>query len=292
MSAFQIARGLPSTGDCDEQTWSALVEASWRLGDRPLLLTSPHTRGDDVAELQSRLGRLGFDCGRVDGIFGGRTASALDDFQRNCGLQADGVCGPATVRALDVLSRQTGTGPGVARLREVETLRVIVGSLVRRRVVVGQFGGLGTITRSVSRMLRHRGAHVITVDEPDAVTQAAAANRFGAEVYLGFDGSLADSTTVAYYAVPAFESAGGRSLAERLAHELRSVAMRPQAGTEQCGEVVVVGMRLPVLRETRMTAVLCSLGQVQKWTDRSHAVTTGVVQALAAWSVAPLVGTQ
>ena len=77
MRTFQSARGLRSDGVCDEQTWTALVEASWRLGDRLLFLTSPNLRGDDVAELQSRLGRLGFDCGRVDGILGPRTAASV-----------------------------------------------------------------------------------------------------------------------------------------------------------------------------------------------------------------------
>ena len=58
------------------------------------------TRGDDVAELQARLGRLGFDAGPVDGIFGPLTAVALADFQRNSGLHPDGICGFETLQAL------------------------------------------------------------------------------------------------------------------------------------------------------------------------------------------------
>ncbi len=286
VSSFQSARGLTVTGACDENTWSALVEASWRLGDRLLLLTSPNLRGDDVADLQSRLGRLGFDCGRVDGIFGARTASALEDFQHNCGLHADGVCGTETIRALELLSRQTGSGPGVARLREVEALRVIVGSLARRRIVVGQFGGLSAITRSISRELRFSGAHVITVDEPDAVAQANVANRFGAEVYIGFAGSTGPTSVISYYAVPTFESAGGRSLAERLAGAIRAL------DGDGAPLVEVQGMRLPVLRETRMTAVLCSLSDVRRWVDHGLALTSSVVSALTSWSASPLVDTQ
>ena len=91
MRGFQEARGLHVDGRCDEHSWMALVEASWKPGDRQLLLTSPNLRGDDVADLQSRLARLGFDCGRVDGIFGPRTSQALADFQSNCGVTADGV---------------------------------------------------------------------------------------------------------------------------------------------------------------------------------------------------------
>src|SRR5690606_18488289 len=131
---FQQRRGLHDSGTCDEATWLALVEASWRLGDRPLKLVAPNLRGDDVSTLQSQLGRLGFDCGRVDGIFGARTAKALEDFQRNCGLDVDGVCGAATARALDVNSSRTGSGPGVASIRELEQLGSVGGTLEGLRV--------------------------------------------------------------------------------------------------------------------------------------------------------------
>jgi peptidoglycan hydrolase-like protein with peptidoglycan-binding domain len=93
IAGFQQARGLPSTGDCDAATWSALVESSWSLGARLLYLTSPHLRGDDVEQLQIRLARLGFHCGKADGIFGPRTAGGVTDFQQNMGLTVDGICG-------------------------------------------------------------------------------------------------------------------------------------------------------------------------------------------------------
>ena len=67
---FQERRGLRVDGICGPQTWASLVEAGFRPGDRLLYYTSPMLRGDDVAELQRRLSALGFDAGRVDGIFG------------------------------------------------------------------------------------------------------------------------------------------------------------------------------------------------------------------------------
>ena len=73
---------------------AALVEAGYRLGDRSLYLHSPMMRGDDVADLQLRLGGLGFDAGRIDGVFGPDSARALLDFQRNTGLATDGIAGP------------------------------------------------------------------------------------------------------------------------------------------------------------------------------------------------------
>ena len=119
---FQRVRGLRTSGSCDEDTWRAIVEASWKLGDRLLMLVAPNLRGDDVSELQASLGKLGFDSGRVDGILGPQTSRALEDFQHNSGLYVDGVCGPGTVRALHVLARQTGSGPGVPAVRELEHL--------------------------------------------------------------------------------------------------------------------------------------------------------------------------
>ena len=54
---------------------------------------------------------------------------ALEDFQRNCGLDADGVCGPMTARALDDQQRPDRIGPGVATIREIERLGHVGSSL-------------------------------------------------------------------------------------------------------------------------------------------------------------------
>jgi N-acetylmuramoyl-L-alanine amidase len=135
---------------------------------------APNLRGDDVSELQASLARIGFDCGRVDGIFGPQTLRALEDFQRNSGLYVDGVCGPDTVKALQVLARQTGTGPGVAAVRELAQLTAVARELAELRVVVGQFGGLSAMSRQLVQALRHRSATVSATDEPDAPAQAAA----------------------------------------------------------------------------------------------------------------------
>ncbi len=216
MQAFQRHRGLHDHGRCDEPTWLALVESSWRLGDRPLRLVVPFMRGDDVGTLQGWLGRLGFDCGRVDGIFGPATATALEEFQRNCGLVVDGVCGTATVRALEINGARTGTGPGVAAIRELEQLSTVGRTLGQLRVVVGQFGGLGPLARHIAQDLRQHGAKVITADELDPSVHAATANRYAATVYAGFEPLVDDGATIAYYATAGFESAGGRALADQI----------------------------------------------------------------------------
>ena len=281
MRAFQRHHGLHEHGQCDEPTWLALVEASWRLGDRPLRLVAPYLRGDDVGALQSWLGRLGFDCGRVDGIFGPATARALEDFQRNCGLEVDGIFGPATVRALEINSARTGSGPGVATLREIERLDA-VDSLRQLRVVVGQFGGLGALTRQIAQSLRQQGARVISVDELDPSVQAAAANRYAATVYVGFEARPDDHAAFAYYATAGFESAGGRSLATYLVKHFGEISGFTPAR--------MAGMRLAVLRETRMAAVVCSIGPVQRVVDATPRLSDAVVEALTAWAESPIPG--
>ena len=115
--SFQQARGLSVTGIVDEVTARALEEAQWKLGDRSLNLQEPPLmHGDDVAALQSRLTEMGFDCGRVDGIYGPRTESAVKDFQKSVGATVDGKCGPATIIALIRLTKiVSGGAPSILR---------------------------------------------------------------------------------------------------------------------------------------------------------------------------------
>jgi N-acetylmuramoyl-L-alanine amidase len=282
--AFQRDRGLHDHGSCDEATWLALVEASWRLGDRPLKLLAPNLRGDDVGALQSLLGKLGFDCGRVDGIFGPLTARALENFQRDSGLDVDGICGPSTAKVMALISSRTGrSGPGMATIREqlhLERLDPVAASVQDQRIVLGQYGGLGALVRSIAQELRANGARVVTIDELDPSRQAAAANRYRANVYIGFEPQATSAATIAYYSTAGFTSAGGQSLAQRLACVLAATGALPDAAT--------AGMRLTVLRETRMTAVVCSLGPVKRIADAAGTLGNACVAALAAWVASPL----
>jgi N-acetylmuramoyl-L-alanine amidase len=275
---FQALRGLRGDGVCGPQTWGALVEAGYQLGDRVLFHRSPMLRGDDVAELQRLLGRLGFDAGRVDGIYGPLAAAALAEFQRNVGLDADGICGFDTVRALRRLGGRATAAAAVATVREDEHWRTAPRTLAGHRLVVGQFGGLAALARAVGRSLRQTGAAVITTDDPDGSRQAAAANQFGASAFVGFSATTT-ATAVAYYAVPGFESAGGRRLAAALSTAVGSVLGTPA--------LPISGMRFPVLRETRMPAVLCELAPVRIVTDRAPELGPAIAAAVAAWVATP-----
>lgn len=100
---FQREHELSEDGTVGDETWSALVDATFRLGDRLLYLRIPYFHGADVAALQGALNVLGFACGPPDGIFGAFTERAVGEFQSNVGLPRDGIAGPETVRAIEQL---------------------------------------------------------------------------------------------------------------------------------------------------------------------------------------------
>ncbi|MGY1708892.1 N-acetylmuramoyl-L-alanine amidase [Geodermatophilus sp. SYSU D00758] len=133
---FQQVRGLTVDGLVGEETYRALSEARWSLGDR-LLHHDPErpTRGDDVTSLQERLHELGYDAGPVDGVFGADTERGLRAFQRDYGLTSDGTCGPATFRALRQLGRKV-TGGRPQLLRQSAVFVESGPHLIGRRIVV------------------------------------------------------------------------------------------------------------------------------------------------------------
>lgn len=89
--AFHADQGIEPMDEIDGVAWSALVDASYKLGDRTLYLRLPNFHGADVRALQRALNTLGFACGVDDGYFGPHTEAALQQFQENVGLFADGM---------------------------------------------------------------------------------------------------------------------------------------------------------------------------------------------------------
>ncbi len=276
--AFQHRRGLREDGICGRQTWSALVEAGWSLGDRMVYRSARMLRGDDVAELQRRLSGLGFDTGKVDGIFGDQTEHGLVEFQRNAGLTVDGICGPATVRALRQLGER---GQPVAAVREREALRRRPPTLQGRRIALGEQGGLDALVRAVQREVQARGGDAVVLHHPDGAELAAAANSLDAEVFMGLvleaDG---EGCSTAYYEGLGGASPGGRRLAELVQANLPGTLDVKDGGSR--------GMSLPILRETRMPAVVCELGPASVVVQRGAEVAVALRDALAAWVCDPL----
>jgi N-acetylmuramoyl-L-alanine amidase len=278
--AFQEQRGLRVDGACGRQTWSSLVEAGYRLGDRLLYLRQPMLRGDDVLELQRALGALGFDAGRVDGILGPNTTEALAQFQRNAGLTTDRICGPDSVRALRRFLAHVSDTTTVAHVREAERMRGSALDLRDRRLAVGEHGGLAALADAVGHALVDAGAVVAVLHEPDESNQATEANGFVAEAYLGLGLRDEPGVHAAFYATGGFESVGGHHLARLALEEVAATIGEPAPEP--------TGMRLAILRETRMPAVVCELGPPGLVVERTGALAEALARAIARWITEPL----
>lgn len=280
VEAFQYRRGLRVDGVCGRQTWSALVEAGRCLGDRLLYRRTPMLRGDDVAELQQRLSALGFDTGRVDGIFGDLTSAGLGDFQRNAGLPVDGIAGASTVaELLRCGSLHEGTEL-VSSVRDRELLRQAPRTLAGRRLAIGEEGGLAATVEALRRLLVGRSALVTTHHHPDGSIQASEANAGRAEVYVGLrlDATKRHCST-AYYTGYRYSSLGGRRLAELFQNTLPAKLGVTDGGSH--------GMSLPVLRETRMPAVICEIGPASVVVEQIPTLARAIVEALSEWVDTP-----
>ncbi len=112
---------------------SALA-VSYRQGDS----------GSAVTTIQTKLKRWGYFDGPVDGIYGSKTTKAVRSFQRKNGLTADGVAGPATLKALGMEqtsqnsgSSQTGSSGGNAS-GDVALLAKVISAEARGEPYDGQ----------------------------------------------------------------------------------------------------------------------------------------------------------
>jgi N-acetylmuramoyl-L-alanine amidase len=242
------------------------------LGERLLYLHSPMQRGDDVAELQRLLSTLGFALGRIDGILGPNTSAALADFQRNSGVAADAICGPETIDTLHRFSAHLGAVTDVSQVLEAESLRHSSQSLQGCRVAIGEQGGLDAAVTAIRRMLVDDGATVLTLHHPDWSSQAEQANRFEADVFIGLQ-IRPDEPRICFFQSDHSVSRGGQVLAAALGDDLSMVI----------GAIAPHGMRLPLLRETRMPTVLCRLGDVHALVGHNAEVAGAIQSALRRW---------
>ena len=273
---FQRDRGLRVDGVCGRHTWSSVVEAGFRLGDRLLYRRVPMLHGDDVAELQSRLSALGFDPGRVDGIFGDQTATALADFQHNIGIAGDGICGPRTLAQLSRLALRKGGDDLVSAVRERLRVHSTAGSLRDRVVVVGEPGGFHTGAAALARALAGVGAQPLMVTHHDESDQAHAANVASADCFVGLrlDSERKGVRTI-YYRGYRYESEPSKHLAQLVSERVTRTLELLDEGTE--------GMALPVLRQTRMPAVVVELGEPAVVAMHTAQLAAAITEALLEW---------
>jgi N-acetylmuramoyl-L-alanine amidase len=280
--AFQQQRGISVDGIVGVRTYHALDEARWRLGDRILFYVPARPMaGDDVATLQQRLLDMGFDCGRVDGLFGVETEQALREFQRNIGVAADGTCGPATFKALTQLSR-TVVGGRAHAMRESEAITRAGPALAGKLVIIdpGHGGSRsdqpegelddGEVVYDLASRIEGRltatGASAFltrgpdgSVDGPTEEDRASFANAAGADLVVSLHvtrhpNPLASGVATYYYGNDEYGhySTVGERLADLVQREI-------------CARTDLVDCRVhaktwDLLRRTRMPAVRVEVG--------------------------------
>lgn len=302
--AFQQQRGLKVDGMVGGQTYRALDEARWQLGDRTLRVATPRLiRGDDVAALQSRLLTMGFDIGRVDGIFGPRTERAVREFQIAVGVFPDGVSGPETFAALARLSR-TITGGAAQALRESHTLRSQGTALTGRVIVLdpghgaSELGEVGNgaheselvfdLARRLEGRLAALGVTVFltrnTERNPTEGERAEFANEAGADLMISlhmdvYPNQSASGIATYYYGHDAhgFTSPVGARFAELMQHELCARTAMTDCHTH--------AKTWELLRRTRMPAIRIDLGYISN-ADDAHQMSQAPFRDAAAEAMA------
>lgn len=260
---FQQRRLLLADGVVGENTWTELVEAGHQIGERLLYLRVPYMRGDDVLQLQRMLNELGFDSGPEDGIFGPLTEGALTEFQRNAGVNLDGIVGESTLAHLRRI-RMSAVGRGDKKIPD--RMNGYVGSVTLaglRLSIDAAHGGAdrgcpgtrGVVEKAVNLELarelavsfRRAGCEVLLVREEDRTLglyeRAALAGSFAGDLHLTVHHGChpdprARGAAAYYFANGSYFSESGKRLAgylvKALVGELGRVDLHPHGRNYTC----------------------------------------------------------
>ncbi len=249
MESFQRSRGLPLTGVVDELTYERLGEASWQLGQRLLYLTRPMLRGDDVAELQVLLAQLGFNPGRIDGIFATHTQAALLEFQRNCALDESATLTKETLLTLRRVRATNSVKSLVTDARDLAGIDPLMNGSV---LLCGQ----GPLVEELARHFEGTESILVSIGTSQEAA-ALFANTHDVALVLSFQTlNQVDGIHLHYWASYRSHSRRGEVLASSLAADFAR-----QSGVPR---VEVTGMALPILRETKMTTVHIEHGELSE----------------------------
>ena len=95
------------------------------------------SRGQEVRQIQQKLKQLGFYSGSVDGVYGTATQKAVRQFQKNCGITAEGIAGPKTLLYLGLGSGGSSSVGGYSS-SDVYLLARIIAAEARGESYTGQ----------------------------------------------------------------------------------------------------------------------------------------------------------
>lgn len=156
------------------------------------------SRGSEVTQIQTKLKRWGYYNGNIDGIYGTQTLNAVKYFQRKNGLTVDGIAGPATLKAMGIMTSSSSSSSsssynsnlnllsrliyGEAR-GEPYTGQVAVGAVVMNRVRSSSF------PNTVSGVIYQSGAFDVVRDGQINLTPNSTARKAAQDALNGWDPS-------------------------------------------------------------------------------------------------------
>ena len=154
--------------------------------------------GEQVRTIQTKLKNWGYYSGAVDGIYGAQTAKAVEYFQRKNGLTADGIVGPATLRALGMENSVSTGGAAAGQADSLALLARVISAEARGEPYSGQVAvGAVILTRvehpsfpnTIAGVVYQPGAFTCMVDGQIDQPVASSALRAAQEALNGSDPS-------------------------------------------------------------------------------------------------------
>lgn len=107
------------------------------LGNQVYAAIKIGAQGEEVTRIQTALTEKGYFSSAIDGIFGEKTLAAVKNFQRDSGLDADGIVGPLTMEALG-LSEGSSGGHGGFSQSDLDLMARIISAESRGEPYEGQ----------------------------------------------------------------------------------------------------------------------------------------------------------
>ena len=154
------------------------------------------SKGEEVRKIQKKLKELGHYNGAVDGIYGSATKKAVIAFQKSCGITADGIAGPKTLKYLGL--EDTSSSAGKYSQSDIELLAKLIAAEARGESYVGQVAvGAVVLNRvahasfpdTIAGVIYQKGAFSCINDSNWAVSATETSRKAARDCINGWDPS-------------------------------------------------------------------------------------------------------
>lgn len=246
--AFQQNNGLTVDGKVGAKT-SQVLFSSGALGSEEALPDTPTDdrtlregmEGDDVLAVQIRLTALGYYAGKLDGVYGSGTITAMKAFQGRNKLTVDGICGPNT---LMVLYSSAAIDAGSTVQPEPDPIPSGKPTSILRP------GDEGDEVKSVQARLQALGYYAGSIDGVYGKGTTEAVRFFQARNSLTVDGKVGPNTADKLYSASAIPAYSGDSEATPTPTPTPEVQVTPSRTLrfgDEGDDVVLLQVRLMAL---------------------------------------------